>query len=61
MIPSKSNKEKLLSRVNVGKVVVKGFNTASEFSVNNLKNSLTLGSWWEEQPVKGAPPPLVLG
>ncbi len=42
-------------------VVVKGFNTASEFNVNNLKNSLTRGAWWEENPAKGAPPSLVLG
>ncbi|MDD5210284.1 MAG: ABC transporter permease [Elusimicrobiales bacterium] len=42
-------------------VVVKGFNTASEFNVNNLKNSLTRGAWWEENPAKGALPSLVLG
>ncbi len=42
-------------------VVVKGFNTAAEFNVNNLKNSLTRGAWWEENPAKGALPSLVLG
>jgi len=42
-------------------VVVKGFGPAAEFSVNNLKNSLTRGSWWEETPAKGAPPSLILG
>ena len=42
-------------------VVVKGFDTAAEFNINNLKASLTRGSWWEEKPVKGAPPSLVLG
>ncbi len=42
-------------------VVVKGFGTAAEFSVNNLKNSLTRGAWWKETPAKGAMPELVLG
>ena len=42
-------------------VVVKGFGTAAEFSVNNLKNSLTRGAWWNEAPAKGALPELVLG
>ncbi|MCX5793543.1 MAG: ABC transporter permease, partial [Elusimicrobia bacterium] len=42
-------------------VVVKGFNTAAEFSVNNLKNSLTRGAWWAATPAKGALPELVLG
>ena len=42
-------------------VVVKGFDTAAEFSVNSLKSSLTRGSWWDEKPAKGALPALVLG
>lgn len=42
-------------------VVVKGFNTAAEFNINNLKNSLTQGSWWTETPAPGTPPSLVLG
>ncbi len=42
-------------------VVVKGFDPSAEFNINNLKNSLTRGSWWEETPAKGAVPSLVLG
>ncbi len=42
-------------------VVVKGFNPAAEFTVNNLKVSLTRGEWWAAAPAKGAPPPLILG
>jgi lipoprotein-releasing system permease protein len=43
-------------------VVVKGLDPAGEFSVNNLKNSLTRGSWEPlVSPVKDAPPALVLG
>ncbi|OIO00465.1 MAG: hypothetical protein COX65_06905 [Elusimicrobia bacterium CG_4_10_14_0_2_um_filter_56_8] len=42
-------------------VVVKGFDTSAEFSVNSLKDSLTRGAWWEETPVKDALPELVLG
>ena len=60
-------------------VVVKGFDPAAEFTVNNLESALTQGSWWgggrssgqyssssmplsgDEPPVKGVPPPLILG
>ena len=42
-------------------VVVKGFNTAAEFNINNLEKSLTRGSWWKDAPAKGSLPSLVLG
>ncbi len=43
-------------------VVVKGFDPAAEFSVNNLRGALTRGSWAPlENPAKGQPPPIVLG
>ncbi len=43
-------------------VVVKGFSPAAEFAVNNLKRSLTRGSWEGlESPAQGGPPALVLG
>jgi len=42
-------------------VVVKGFNTAEEFNINNLEKSLTRGSWWKDAPAKGSLPSLVLG
>jgi lipoprotein-releasing system permease protein len=43
-------------------VVVKGFDPAAEFKVNNLKKSLTRGSWDAlENPEKDAPPAVVLG
>lgn len=43
-------------------VVVKGFDPASEFAVNNLKAALTRGSWDPlDKPVRGEPPPVVLG
>lgn len=43
-------------------VVVKGFDPAAEFSVNNLKKSVSQGSWDAlEKPAAGAPPAVVLG
>jgi len=43
-------------------VMVKGFDTAAEFSVNSLKKFLVHGSWDAlETPVKDAPPAMVLG
>ena len=41
-------------------VVVKGFDPAAEFTVNNLESALTQGTWWGKAPV-GVPPPLILG
>jgi lipoprotein-releasing system permease protein len=43
-------------------VVLKGFDPAAEFAVNNLKGALTRGSWDAlEQPPKDQPPAIVLG
>lgn len=43
-------------------VVVKGFDPAAEFAVNNLKGALTRGSWDAlEKPAAGQPPAIVLG
>ncbi|MBI4350768.1 MAG: ABC transporter permease [Elusimicrobia bacterium] len=42
-------------------VVVKGFDTAAEFNINNLENALSRGAWWGEKPAADVPPPLVLG
>ena len=42
-------------------VVVKGFDKAAEFAVNNLKNSLRQGAWWADKPARSAAPELVLG
>lgn len=43
-------------------VVVKGLDPAGEFSVNDLKASLTRGSWDPlSAPAAGQPPPIVLG
>lgn len=43
-------------------VVVKGFDPAAEFSVNNLKKSLSQGAWEPlEKPREGEPPAVVLG
>jgi lipoprotein-releasing system permease protein len=43
-------------------VVVKGLDPVGEFAVNNLKNSLSRGSWEPlSKPVPGQPPAVVLG
>jgi lipoprotein-releasing system permease protein len=43
-------------------VVVKGFEPAAEFAVNNLRNSISQGSWEPlEKPRQGEPPAIVLG